>query len=194
MVLYSSVFKDPCKMKDSGNEPFLSKGNGRSICSSGPPLSRILEFTWFLQSSRLIISWWKFQPQIHLLFSFLPAPSPSPGPQSGLLASHQIDYSLLTIKLASSASQNHSPILLPEGTHLWESVTHLRLVLKFCCTQGFVCTGLSFLWHRRHNSSALPDGRICLVLPCSLLAHSLQSGCLVARPGVLLLTWNCCKW
>lgn len=45
MVLYSSVFKDHCKIKGSGIESFLSKGKRRAICSSGSLFSKILEFT-----------------------------------------------------------------------------------------------------------------------------------------------------
>lgn len=131
-------------------------------------------------------SWWKFQPQIHLLFSFMPALSPDPGPQLWSLSfTSNLLFPINNTICIQSFSE--TACLAPK-----EPASILGVVLKVGCTHRFVCSGLSICHQGRDNCSAILDVLMCLVLPRALLPLSLHSGCLVGQPRVLLAR-SCCR-
>lgn len=84
------------------------------------------------------------------------------------------------------------PRLAPREQTSLEEWYMPRVVLKFCHTQGFVYCGLFFCCQGKDSPSAIPDAHICLVQPCSLLAHSLYPGCFVIRPEKLTWSYHRC--
>lgn len=132
----------------------------RPICSS-ELLLQILEFTWF-SSYPSLENHWKFQPQIHLLFSFMPALSPDPDPNSGLLASHRIGLFPINNTICP-------PILLRSSLPCSQRSRHPYLSSSEGCCDYDLFARAVLLSPGRWQLS-LPSWMFsCLVLPCALL-------------------------
>lgn len=104
-------------------------------------------------------SWWKFQPQIHLLLSFMPALSPDPGPQFWSL-SFTSNWLFPINNTTCLQSFSETACLAPR-----EQASILGVVLKAGCTCGFVRSGLPLCHQGRDNCSAILDVLLHLVLP-----------------------------